>query len=89
MTLKLSTGATALAWEGIFFFFLFLESESRLGPSHPAGVYLRERRRKSLSNIGIVNLYANEAERWNCQSSRSWLLFIFSFFETSSADTRA
>lgn len=75
--LKLSNPAAALAWDAIPF--SFEERESGPGLSHPAWVYLKERREKSLSNIGIVNLYANEAERRNCQSSRSCFFFFFSF----------
>lgn len=83
--LKLSNPAAALAWDAIPF--SFGERESGPGPSHPARVYLKERREKSLSNIGIVNLYANEAERRNCQSSRSCFFFFF-LFETLAADAR-
>lgn len=75
--LKLSNPAAALVWDAIHF--SLEESESGPGPSHPARVYLKERREKSLSNIGIVNLYANEAERRNCQSSRSVFFFFSSF----------
>lgn len=70
--------AAALAWDAIHF--SFKERESGPGPSHPARVYLKERREKSLSNIGIVNLYANEAERRNCQSSRSCFFIFFFLF---------
>lgn len=52
------------------------ELDSDAGPSHLAPVYLKERREKSLSNIGIVNLYANKAEQQSCQSSRSCFFFF-------------